>query len=115
MTEAPQGCGRLQELLRGVSGRTVNLGSCVPVRGGLIGFKSSQVPTAALTGLTMAGLYPPRPAGRSGAPVRAGWNSDLHYGGVHFGNDYLRLKNVWPERVGRISQKLQSTRLMNIH
>lgn len=63
----------------------------------------------------MAGLYPPRPAGGSGASVGAGWDSDLHHGGVHFGNDYLRLEDVWPEGVGGISQQLQSTSLMNIH
>lgn len=115
MAEAPQGCRGLQELLGGVIGRTVSLGSCVPIRRGLICLKSSQVPAAALTGLAMAGLYPPRPAGGSGAPVGAGGDSDLHDRRIHFGNDYLRLEDVWPERVGGISQQLQSTSLMNIH
>lgn len=115
MAEAPQGCGGLQELLGGVSSRAINLGSCVLIRGGLIRLKSSQVPTAALTGLAMAGLYPPGPAGRGGASVGAGWDSDLHHGRIHFGNDYLRLEDVWPEGVEGISQQLQSTNLMNIH
>lgn len=114
MAEASQGCGGLQELLRGVR-RTISLDACVPIRRGLIGLKSSQVPTAALTRLAMAGLYPPRPAGRRRAPVGAGWDGDLHHGRIHFRNDYLRLEDVWPGGAEGISKQLQCTNLMNIH
>lgn len=63
----------------------------------------------------MTGLYPPRPVGRSGASAGAGWDSDLHYRRIHFGNDYLRLEDVWPGRVGGISQQLKSPNLRSTH
>lgn len=115
MAEAPQGCRRLQELLGGVGGGAISLGSRVPIRGGLIRLESGQVPAAALSRLAMTGLYPPRPARGGGASVGAGWNSDLHHGRIHFRDDYLRLEDVWPEGVEEFSKQLHPTNLMNIH
>lgn len=62
----------------------------------MVGLESRQVPAAALPRLAMAGLHPPRPAGGGGASVGAGGDSDLHHGRIHFGDDYLRLEEVWP-------------------
>lgn len=101
VAEAPQCRRRLQELLGGVAAAAIGLAGRVPVGGRLVGLESRQVPAAALPRLAMAGLHPPRAAGGGGAPVGAGWDSDLHHGRIHFGDDYLRLEEVWPGGVER--------------
>lgn len=61
VAEAPQSGRGLQMLPGGVGVGAVGLGSGVPVRRGLICLKSSQIPTAALPRLAVAGLYPAGP------------------------------------------------------